>query len=181
MPETPLVMYDPIELKTMSQSNIKLRPDLSICFNNKTTILVELKVLVYNTSQLEKLMKYFMALAELLYSSIKTHGISQDLKYLRFFHIVLFSIDISDTIRQNLLIGNLPKISDTLVVLNAVNDWADLPKSSTTYKAFSFIEANKSQTEAKIEENFFREINNIEKLGQKFYFHKLVVLYRVRK
>ncbi|MHA1895859.1 MAG: hypothetical protein ACTSU2_00560, partial [Promethearchaeota archaeon] len=63
MPETPLVMYDPIELKTMSQSNIKLRPDLSICFNNKTTILVELKVLVYNTSQLEKLMKYFMALA----------------------------------------------------------------------------------------------------------------------
>ncbi|MHA1871632.1 MAG: hypothetical protein ACTSXF_11835, partial [Promethearchaeota archaeon] len=60
---------------------------------------------------------------------------------------------------------------------NAVNDWADLPKSSTTYKAFSFMETNKSQTEAKIEENFFREINNIEKLGQKFYFHELVILY----
>ncbi|MHA1897193.1 MAG: hypothetical protein ACTSU2_07355 [Promethearchaeota archaeon] len=177
MSERALVAFDLTTMEPIPTSRSKLRPDFQITLNGKIVILIELELLLYYKDQLEQLMNYFMALSGLRCTITKKADILENIKYLRFHHIVSFALDISSNYRQDTLLDIIPTLSDTLIFIDVLSNWKELPKSSTTYKAFHFIDENRDKTKKIIEENFIKISRTIEKLGQKFYFYKLVIIY----
>ncbi|MHA1871601.1 MAG: hypothetical protein ACTSU2_14920 [Promethearchaeota archaeon] len=177
MSERALVAFDLTTMEPVPTSRSKLRPDFQITLNGKIVILIELELFLYYKDQLEQLMNYFMALSGLRCTITKKADILENIKYLRFHHIVSFALDISSNYRQDTLLDIIPTLSDTLIFIDVLNNWKELPKSSTAYKAFHFIDENRDKTKKIIEENFIKISRTIEKLGQKFYFYKLVIIY----